>query len=728
MSDFERVKEKVDLYDVASRYTHLKKRGKEYLGLCPLHSEKSGSFAVNREKGQFYCYGCGAGGDVFELVRLKENTDLYTALEMLAAEKGIQLSSQDDEGYQKRREFQRKQSELVQAANNKVGKKAAVDYILGRGLSQASVTKFMIGYGEKNHSIVIPLYDHRNLPIGYAERFIGDPPPGFSGKYRLPSEDPKSPLHNELFKKSQFLYNEYNARKALKKEQYLLVFEGQFDAIAADQIGFPASIAYMQASMTPDQAKRIVKLAEDNTVIVLVPDKNASGIESVRQNTELIRALNPKALVKVMRLPNRQHDGVKHWDMNDFVKDGIDRETAEGLIDIVEVALLELMMTKTPDIHMQHEYACEIAATTENPFMKERISAFLAEQWDTDAEHVDKLLRVKRQAEIYKDTKDIDALYDAYISRIFTSDQNNLTLGYPALDKVINSGMGIPTGWVVNFVARSSVGKTAFALNVISNTTQAHGVGCTFFSFEQQDSDLYPKIAAIRTDTSQRRIFDEYANFNGDTYHEAVRASLKGKLLIYEKQRLTLAQMEEIISMADEQYFQEVPQRVVLVDYLGYIKANGMKDKYESMSEMTAEIKQLAKRTKKLFVILVQTSRKGGDGSSPVAFDDARDSGTIEENSDILLGAYRPDLDQKLGSRELIEVLDDYMIQLLKNRNGPSGVTFRFKFDKPQQIIRPWHDNGNEKQSFQYALIDSMSNFGSEEERILYLREGRTSQ
>lgn len=725
MNDFEQVKEKCNIMEIAGRYTHLKKSGKEYAGICPLHDEKTGSFYVNKDKQTFYCYGCQAGGDVIELVRLKENVDVFTALEMLATEKGIQLSHHNNEGYQRRKEFQQRQSALVEAANKKAAVKAAVDYLLQRGINQASVNRFKIGYGEKNHSIIIPLVDHRNLEIGYAERFIGDPPPGFSGKYRLPSEDPNSPFYNELFKKSEFLFNEHNARKAVKKDQYLLIFEGQFDAIAADQIGLMASVACMQSSLTLEQAKRVVKLAEDNTVIVLVPDKNKAGMTSVKQNTEMIRSLSPKAVIKVMKLPLEHNESGKECDMNDFVRKGLDRQTAEGYIDVVEVALIDLMMMQTTDRQLQHEYARDIAGNVENPFVRERIANYLAERWETDVENVDKLLQVKREVSLFADTKDIDDLYLAFMNKLFNAQQNNLTLGYPQMDKVINSGMGIPTGWVLDFLARSSVGKTAFALNVISNAIDNHNVGCTFFSFEQQDSDLYPKIAAIRNQLSQKRIMHEYANANDDVYHTRIRDAMKGKLLVFEKQRLDLNQMEDIILTADERFFEEVPQKIVLIDYLGFIKVNGIKNKYEGLSELTAELKQLAKRTNKLFVVLVQTSRKGGNGAEPVSFEDARDSGTIEENADILIGAYRPELDQQLGSREIIEVLDDYMMQILKNRNGPQGITFRSKFDKPEQIIREWGEG--EKQHMMWEMVDKMADFGSEEERILYLREGRTA-
>lgn len=710
--------------EIAGRYTHLAKRGKEFMGLCPIHGEKSPSFAVNKQKQTFYCYGCGAGGDVIELVRLKENVDVYAALEMLAAEKGIQLSTEDNEGYQRRKEAQKRQNALVEAANKKAAQKEAVEYLLNRGISQASVDKFKIGYGEKNHSIVIPLIDRRGMAIGYAERFIGDPPAGFKGKYRLPSEDPKSSIYNELFKKSEFLFNEHNARTALKQEQYLLVFEGQFDAIAADQMGFHASIACMQSSLTMEQAKRLLKLAEDNTVIVLVPDKNKAGMASVKQNTDLIRGLNTRAIIKALMLPLRLHESGKEYDMNDFVREGLVKEEALSFIRSVEIALIDLMMAKTEDRQLQQEYARDIASMVDNPFVREEIAAFLSERWGTDLEKVDKLLQVKRTVSLFEHVKDIDDMYESFMNKLF-SDENSLNLGYPQLDKVINSGMGIPTGWVLDFLARSSVGKTAFALNVISNAATILGVGSTFFSFEQQGSDIYPKMAAIRHNISQRKVVDEYSNFRNEDRHSSIRNDLKGKLLVFENGRLNLEQIEEIIMSADEQFFEEVPQKIVLIDYLGYIKANNMKNKYEALSEMTAELKQLAKRTNKLFIVLVQTSRKGGVGSEPVSFEDARDSGTIEENADILLGAYRPDLDPELGSKELIEVLDDYMIQLLKNRNGPSGVGFRYKFDKPQQIIREWRDG--EKQALSYEMIEKMMTFGSEEERIIYLREGRTA-
>ena len=123
-----------------------------------------------------------------------------------------------------------------------------------------------------------------------------------------------------------------------------------------------------------------------------------------------------------------------------------------------------------------------------------------------------------------------------------------------------------------------------------------------------------------------------------------------------------------------------------------------------------------------------ETNRECCNGSQPTKFSDARDSGTIEENADVLIGAYRPDLatlkdDSELDSRKLIGVTDDFMVQVLKNRNGPNNVTMNLKFDKPRQVIRDWLPG--EKERLTETLVEQMQGFGSEEERMEFLRGGR---
>jgi DNA primase len=721
MNDFQIVKEKLNILDYARQLTHMKKAGRKYVGLCPLHSEKSPSFTVDHVKQLFYCHGCGQGGDIITLYQLVENIDEYGALEGLAEKHDIPLQTIDEEGYKRRKGFQKKQKDLVTAANNHIKVKEASDYIFNRGINQESVNRFMIGYGKKNHSIVIPLLNHRGMEIGYCERFIGDPPKGFNSKYRLPSENPESEIYNELFKKGDFLFNEHNARKALKKDQYLLVFEGQFDTIAADQIGFNAAVACMQSSLTNEQAKRIAKLAENNTVIVLVPDLNDSGMNSIEINYHLIKSIDPTIPIKVLLLPLELKDG-KEMDFNDHVCKKMTREQAETYIIYAEIGLLKVMMNKTKDALLQQEYAKEIVEKTTSPFVKENICDFLAETWGMDKTKVEKFFSVKSQTTLYEHFKTIQDMRNDFMDRIYQSDQNNIRTGYATLDKHLNNGLGVPSGWVLTFLARSSVGKTAFALNLIDRAVQNHGVGCTFFSFEQHGADIYPKLAAIRENHTQKRVYYEYGNFNHTLYDEKLYKSYDKKLLTFDHQKLTISEIEELIYLADERFFDEVPCKIIIIDYLGYIKLMG-RNRYEEMSELTGEIKQIAKRTNKLFVLLSQTSRKGGDGSQPVSFEDARDSGTIEENADILLAAYRPDLKKDLDSKELITVLDDYHIQILKNRNGPIGIDALLKFDKEKQIIREWGEN--EKKTFSSLLFDKMVNFGDADERVKYLREGR---
>lgn len=721
LQDFEKVKMKTELLEVAGRFTHMRKAGKEYVGLCPLHSENTPSFYVNKEKQQFHCKGCQKGGDVIELIRLINNTDAYTALEMLAEEKGIDLNRADKESYQRRKEIQKKQATLVDMAFQKI--KEASTYIASRGFTQDTVNKFRLGYGKNHHSLIIPLVDHRGMEIGYCERFIGDPPAGFRGKYKLPSEE-----ENELFRKSRFLFNEHNARRELQNDHMLLVFEGQFDAISADQVGFRAAIACMQSSLSSEQAERVIKLAEDSTVIVLVPDKNKTGQASIKQNANLLKSLNPKIPIKVMDLPLETTDG-KEWDMNDFVKAGWNREKLMGYIIPLEIALIDLMLKQTVDQQLQREYAIDLFTNVRDPFTQDEIIKHLTNAWQSEESKVSQLLNAKRDTNLLAYCKDVSEAYDDFMLKILQSNENNLSLGYAALDKVINSGQGIPTGWVVDFMARSNVGKTAFALNVLDNVVTQHNVGATFFSFEQQASDIYPKLSTIRSEVSQKKLIYEYANFNGDNYHDEVMKLYRGKFKMFDQKRLTLAEIESVIYALDDQYFTETPCKLVMIDYMGYIRASGGSSKYEEMSELTAELKQVAKRTNKVFLVLVQTSRGGGNGSEPIDFSAARDSGTIEENADILLGAYRPELktlkqDPEFDSKQMIDVLDDYRIQVLKNRGGATNMEINLKFDKPKQIIRDWKEG--EKALLIDNMINKMQQLGSEEERIEFLRWGRS--
>jgi len=723
MKDFEVVREHYDIVEYVRTFVHLRKSGKTFTGLCPLHGENTASFTVDPAKQLFYCHGCNEGGDIIKLHQLMERFGTpYEALEDLAQRKDIPLSSTTDEGYQRRKEFQKTQRKLIDKANSQSGKKEAVEYILHRGLTQESVTKFRIGYGQKNHSLIIPLADHRGLEVGYCERYIGEPPQGFHGKYRLPSENTESPYYNELFKKTEFLFNEYNSRKALKKEQHLLVFEGQLDAISADQIGFPAAVAYMQSSLAKEQAKRVCALAEENTVIVLVPDRNKSGMASIANNYHLLRSIHQKCVIKVLLLPLQLKDG-KEMDFNDYVKNGMDRTQAESYITFAEIGLLEVMMLNTNDILLQQQNAAEIMSEITNPYIRDHVSVFLADRWKMDVQKVQGMLSVKPQTSLYEKYRTIDDMYDSFMGRITKTNSGNLKLGYPQLDRILNSGMGVPTGWVLVYLARSSVGKTAFALNVIQHAVTVQNVGCNFFSFEQQDSDLYPKLVSINENITQNQVYEDYGDFGNYDHHQTLKQAYKDGLLVFEHQRLTITEIEDLVKMADQQYFDNIPCKIILIDYLGYIKTQGLR-RYEEISQLTAEIKQVAKRTNKLIILLAQTSRGEGkgssDGSKPVSFSDARDSGTIEENADILLGAYRPELNNELDSQELIQVLDDYHVQILKNRGGPSGADLTFKFDKPQQIIREWRED--EKSVLIAKKYDECCRLGTEEERTLSLR------
>ncbi|MBQ1473559.1 MAG: DNA primase, partial [Lachnospiraceae bacterium] len=153
----EQVRSSNDIVDVIGQYVHLKKKGSSYFGLCPFHNEKSPSFSVSRQKQMYYCFGCGAGGNVIRFLMDYENLTFPEALQELASRSGIELPRQEMTA-EARREADRK-SQLLEI--NKLAAKyfysllhsergkRAMDYFIGRELSPETMQKFGLGYSDQ---------------------------------------------------------------------------------------------------------------------------------------------------------------------------------------------------------------------------------------------------------------------------------------------------------------------------------------------------------------------------------------------------------------------------------------------------------------------------------------------------------------------------------------------------------------------------------------------------
>ena len=314
----EEVRSKNDIVDVIGGYVRLQKKGSTYFGLCPFHNEKTGSFSVSPHKQMFYCFGCGAGGNVFTFLMKYENFTFTEAMQALADRAGVDLPQQEMSAAAKR-EADRKTTLLEinkQAAKyfysllrNERGKKA-YEYFKNRELSDETMKKFGLGYSDqysddlyrylkklgyddnilKESGLVsideargghdkfwnramFPIMDVHNRVIGFGGRVMGDGEP----KY-LNSPETK------IFDKSRNLYG-LNIARSTRKNQ-LLLCEGYMDVIALHQAGFDNAVASLGTALTSGHASLLKRYTRE---VYLTYDSDGAGTKAALRAIPILK-------------------------------------------------------------------------------------------------------------------------------------------------------------------------------------------------------------------------------------------------------------------------------------------------------------------------------------------------------------------------------------------------------------------------------------------------------
>ena len=313
----EEVRMKNDIVDVISGYVKLQKKGSNYFGLCPFHNEKSPSFSVSPSKQMYYCFGCGAGGNVITFVMEYENYSFMEALQMLADRAGVALPKQE---YSKEaKEDADLRTALLEinrmAANyyyyqltNPQGE-AGYRYLRDRQLSDDTIRHFGLGFANKTsddlyrylrakgyddrilketglvtiqergahdkfwNRVMFPIMDVNNRVIGFGGRVMGAGEP----KY-LNSPETK------LFDKSRNLYGLNYAR--LSREKYILICEGYMDVIAMHQAGFTNAVASLGTAFTTQHAALLKRYTDK---VVLTYDSDGAGTKAALRAIPILR-------------------------------------------------------------------------------------------------------------------------------------------------------------------------------------------------------------------------------------------------------------------------------------------------------------------------------------------------------------------------------------------------------------------------------------------------------
>lgn len=267
-----------------------------------------------------------------------------------------------------------------------------------------------------------------------------------------------------------------------------------------------------------------------------------------------------------------------------------------------------------------------------------------------------------------------------YVEILNGSMGQRVTLGYHPIDRLTR---GMRPGQVMGIMARAGVGKTALAVNIISNIFRridTHTV--LFFSLEMPAGEVVARLFTIDNRETPERLDAYLEKAQGDP-RIAAWCKRYQDLVIVDESGLSISDIEKDFREAEKYLGKRIP--LLIIDYLGLLRSSGGSS-YERMSNLARELKSAAKRLSCVLLVLLQTSRQGGSGGDPLSLCMARDSGAIEEACDFLLGAWRPELNGGGNSGELV-------LSLLKNRHGKTGE-FSFYFDK--ETLRISGDYGGE--------------------------------
>jgi DNA primase len=371
----QQIQSRIDIYEIVSEFVKLKKRGANYLGLCPFHNEKTPSFIVSPTKEIFKCFGCGKSGNAITFLMEHEKYSYTEALRWLAARYNVEIEETDVSPEIKQKQLTADSLYILnqfaadffsrQLHETETGQAMAYSYLEERGFTDATIRKFQLGYAPDARDaftqtaiqaqynkellvksglvakrdndyydnyrgrIIFPIHNQSGKIIGFGARVIGAP--GKAPKYINTPE-------NELYVKSRILYGMYFARQAIDKNDECLLVEGYTDVISLHQAGIENVVASGGTSLTTDQLLLIKKYTSNLTIIY---DGDKAGIKAALRGVDL--ALEAGLHVKMVLIPDGEDPDsyVKQIGQKAF-QDFIQREKKDFILFQIELQLDEV--------------------------------------------------------------------------------------------------------------------------------------------------------------------------------------------------------------------------------------------------------------------------------------------------------------------------------------------------------------------------------------------------
>lgn len=393
-SPTEIIKEKLSIVDVISSYIQVEQSGKNFKAKCPFHNEKTPSFFISPDRGTYYCFGCGAKGDIFSFVEQFEGLDFMGSLKLLAERAGVVLSSFSNNKIRDNKEIY---YEIMEEATSFFEREfsnnnEARAYLLSRSISDQSIKSFRIGYarnewrsvsdyllkkGYKREDIekvgliktkdgnskedkwydrfrgriMFPLCDSSGRVIAFSGRIFGKEDSSSDAKYLNSPDTP-------LFNKSNVLFGIDKAKTSIRTRGYSIIVEGQMDLILSHQAGFTNTVAVSGTAFTDsinDDESRINNLGlirRLSSNIIFAFDGDNAGIRAVSRSSIIALSLDMQVKIAILR------DGK---DPADIIKENPDewKEVIKNSVNIVSFHL-DRICKSTNDLRLRGKQVREI--------------------------------------------------------------------------------------------------------------------------------------------------------------------------------------------------------------------------------------------------------------------------------------------------------------------------------------------------------------------------------
>lgn len=423
------LKYRSDIEQVVGSYVNLRRRGRTLSGLCPFHSEKSPSFTVYPDTQSFFCFGCGAAGDVINFIRRIENLDYMEAVRLLAQRAGMQVPEDagDDRSSRQRKrilELNRDAARYFHRSLMSEAGRPGRAYLIGRGLTRDTIVHFGIGYAAEGwnglanamrqqgytkeellaahlvsegarggiydtfrNRAIFPIIDLRGNVIAFGGRNLGEKGP----KYLNSSDTP-------VFKKSRNLFALNFAKGSPRKG--LILCEGYMDVVSLHQAGFTNAVATLGTALTEEQCRLIAQYTGE---VLLSYDSDGPGQAATQRATGLLEAAGVK--IKVLSIPDAK-------DPDEFIKKfGAERfeQLIEGSSSATDFAISKLrgendVTTAEGKVSFLKQFAVLMAGLP-NPIEREVYLSKICRELEVDKAAVAGQIEREQKKRSYRDRK-----------------------------------------------------------------------------------------------------------------------------------------------------------------------------------------------------------------------------------------------------------------------------------------------------------------------------------